>query len=701
MWLTLAGQEFPQVNFSGTVVDFMTPTPQTEELPAFVKRYQEASWRREGMTLLEFARKSNGEGEIVRYIREQHKRYCMDQVRLQTGRGEKDFQKERARLLSGFHARLKAAKAAGDDPETLKSFLEDAGFADLTSLEDFANEYQTRGEKLIAAATHSMLNDKYYGQWLVLNVPFRRLQDFEAKAPEITEKIPARYRNFGLCMHYAPDHWGNDAIISEAMELEAHSAAHIETILHKVRAQRRLVQRYLSGELDGVEEVSASEAESTGCQGLEDGKLTRSQKRLVREMDKQLENALTALQAVDDAALEACIAAAGKQKMLFASGPPGTGKTFAVHEQIRKWQRKGARVLFTLPTGQLASEMRAVHPRIDVDTSHGAFRFHRDLQEAAGVLTQYELAITDEVSMLTAEQFERIAALWKYAEQLPCVVLMGDFWQLPVVDRDAVRCERSPAWVYHVRTLAFHEQVRCKCPTLQRKLNALRTAVPSKKQLQGILRGHRAWKTNSPDGYDLLQNFRKHPDTTVVTCTRAASAHINSLAAKVFFEDRRKRPLGKAAFSYEANQDNFTESGGLKDGRLRAAPTAIYEGMRIFLTANICKEDDFVNGMSAEIQDYDQRSQCLEVLTRTGKRLAIHIVTHELEDGRRVACFPARLGYACTVPKVQGTTLPHITLWLDRAGCRAAAYVALSRVQKDEDYTIAGIVSPAHFVPAQ
>lgn len=46
-------------------------------------------------------------------------------------------------------------------------------------------------------------------------------------------------------------------------------------------------------------------------------------------------------------------------------------------------------------------------------------------------------------------------------------------------------------------------------------------------------------------------------------------------------------------------------------------------------------------------------------------------------------------------------TLPHITLWLDKAGCRAAAYVAMSRVQHDEDYLIAGNVSPAHFIPAK
>ena len=39
--------------------------------------------------------------------------------------------------------------------------------------------------------------------------------------------------------------------------------------------------------------------------------------------------------------------------------------------------------------------------------------------------------------MLTQPHFERILAMWKYAEQLPCLVLVGDFWQLPVVDAPA------------------------------------------------------------------------------------------------------------------------------------------------------------------------------------------------------------------------------------------------------------------------
>ena len=111
--------------------------------------------------------------------------------------------------------------------------------------------------------------------------------------------------------------------------------------------------------------------------------------------------------------------------------------------------------------------------------------------------------------------------------------------------------------------------------------------------------------------------------------------------------------------------------------------------------------NDFVNGMSGEVEDYDASSKCLQVMTRTGKRLAVHLCTEDVEGHGRVTSFPVRLGYACTIPKVQGATLPHITIWLDKPGCRAAAYVALSRVEHDENYLVAGAVCPRHFVPAQ
>eukprot|EP00435_Cladocopium_sp_Y103_P016199 s3343_g4.t1 len=290
--------------------------------------------------------------------------------------------------------------------------------------------------------------------------------------------------------------------------------------------------------------------------------------------------------------------------------------------------------------------------------------------------------------------------MWKYADQLPCLVLLGDFWQLPVVDPKVPRCDESPAWQGHVKVIPFAEQVRCKDPKLQKKLDILRTAQPSMKQMKKLLRDHRAWKSNEPTAYDIL-DLRKQPDTTVVTCSRAACAKANLLAVEAFFEHCHKQPLGNVLFDYEANLDNFDENNKLKSGRLRGAPTEIYEDMRVFLTKNLDKEHDFVNGMAAVVKAYDPPSKCLEVVTRTGQRLAVHMVCSELDDGRRVSSFPLRLGYACTIPKVQGMTLPHVTAWLDSAGCRAAAYVAMSRVAMDTDYLIAGKVCPRHFLPAQ
>ena len=278
---------------------------------------------------------------------------------------------------------------------------------------------------------------------------------------------------------------------------------------------------------------------------------------------------------------------------------------------------------------------------------------------------------------------------------------LGDFWQLPVVDRAAARCNESQAWGGHVKTFHFQEQVRCKDPTLQKKLNVLRTAQPSMKQLRKILRDHRAWKTNTPTSYDILEVFREHEDTTVVTCSRRAAAAANALAMEAFFEHRHKVPLGQALFDYESNLENYDEKNQLKTGRLQGALSEVYQGMRIFLTKNVDKEHDFVNGMSAMVLDYDPVSKCLEVETRTKQHLAVHMMTTQLDDGRKVSAFPVRVGYACTVPKVQGMTLPHITIWLDSIYCRAAAYVAMSRVRRDEDYLIAGLVTPQHFAPAQ
>ena len=109
------------------------------------------------------------------------------------------------------------------------------------------------------------------------------------------------------------------------MALEAHSKARINTILSKVRAQRFLVEKYLSGDLD-VE--SEAEHEAEGGQDATRGnapsqrcRLTPSQTKLMEEIQVGVQNAMVAASATSDEEFEDAVLAAQSKRMLFASGP--------------------------------------------------------------------------------------------------------------------------------------------------------------------------------------------------------------------------------------------------------------------------------------------------------------------------------------------------------------------------------------------
>ena len=188
------------------------------------------------------------------------------------------------------------------------------------------------------------------------------------------------------------------------MALEAHSKARINTILSKVRAQRFLVEKYLSGDLD-VE--SEAEHEAEGRQDATRGnapsqrcRLTPSQTKLMEEIQVGVQNAMVAASATSDEEFEDAVLAAQSKRMLFASGLWHRQNT--VHHQIRAWTSKGARAAHR-SAGLCHARQAPVHRH-----RHGGLLFHRDLSEALGILTQYDLVVLDEVSMLTAAQFDRV-----------------------------------------------------------------------------------------------------------------------------------------------------------------------------------------------------------------------------------------------------------------------------------------------------
>ena len=442
MWLTLFAQKFPQCVMGGTLVDISAPVPRTDLKPESVERYEACKWRSRKMTLLEYLRKSNADGGIIQWLRRRH-------------------------AQSGNHC----------------------------SVEEFANNYHTRGEKVIAVSYVSRLRDEFYGQWMAMHIAFDAIEDLLIE--DVVASVPARMKFFSCAMALGGDYWDDEEQVRQDLEVECIGNDHIETVLNFIKAQRHLMGRYLDGELKPEDEVDVDlidDEDEVRKSAEERIELDPHQRHLKRYLDKQVENAMAAREAADDDTYDAIVDVANqKGKIVVVLGPPGTGKTTAVHKCVKHWHRKGARILFALPTGQLASEMRRVHPEVDVDTCHGAFLFHKELTEALPILTQYDMVIVDELSMLTAEHFDRIYAMWQTAEKLPCVVFLGDFYQLPGPQKPPSRISDSIAYQY-AKKMEFTHMHRCRDPVLAKKLKALRTSVPSMELLKKILK-----KTQSMD----------------------------------------------------------------------------------------------------------------------------------------------------------------------------------------------------------
>ncbi|CAE7216115.1 Pif1 [Symbiodinium sp. CCMP2456] len=509
----------------------------------------------------------------------------------------------------------------------------------LRKLHDLANSCAMSGEKLVACDMLSLFNDRWFGQWLALRQPFRCLDDL--MLPEVREKVPPQYVHFANAVLQCPEFWQDEERIHADLELEA---------MGNVLAQRALVEKFLSGELakedtdgtrEALREVGLLPEEEDPM--FKDVHFNERQERLEKSICKLLDRAKAAREAPNEAAWDRIVEEAKKQN-------------------------------------------RSKHPEADVDTCAGAFFLYKDSVEVMDCLTQYDMIAVDEISQLSQKDFERIIQMWEAADRVPVLVFAGDFWQLPGVQ--PTKATDSPKW-HMVHQIELHDMWRCKDETLRQKLVALRTAMPTKELLKRICLRHKAWSGHrKPTAWDIQQLYRKVPHTTVATCTKRRAAHVNDLSIWVLFTTQR-------------NADNYDEKNNVIAGRPPKPLTMkVYKNLRVHLTRNVDKSSDFVNGMEATVKSYDPNSRCLHVLTKTGRNLAVYPITDWVEGCGYVTAYPVRPGYASTVHKLQGAELEHITVWLDIPFMRAAGYVALSRVQRDTDYLLGGIVTRRHFLPA-
>ena len=652
MVLQLAAQQLPQFRSKGMVRKFVCPVPWEKELPEMVQNYMASGWRKPRMTLLDYLRKAGPNGQI----------------------------QQRYRRL---HQRLKTVVA----------------------LEDWINMTPPSGEILVAAVLYSRNSDRYFGQWLLLNVPFKTLDDLWDPRAAL---VPKSLQFLCLCLLKRPDHWSTADGLREEMALEARTSLSIENAAAQLMSRVELVQAYLSGELRLADHPEPPAPDAAGAAGAAVC-LAAEQQKILAKIREGVARALQRRWPEDEeglgpAAWSQWIASRPPpdNPAIAVLGPAGSGKTTAVECAIREAAAKGAYTGIASPTGMLATRYRVKFPGFDVDTVHGMFALHKPELQTLDMMQPYDLLVLDEVGQLSCKTFERLIRLWDAAARRPAVVFVGDFAQLRGVDATTAR--DSPLW-RRVHKLELHTMRRCKCAELRWKLQLLRTHEPDAAQLRRILKGHRAplHRTDRSQSFeptlaDVKQILKETPKTQFVTFTLRGAQKLNWFAVQALFAG--KALLGELPGDPEHNPDNFGP--GRQMWSAYPQQLRVYPGMRLSITKNEDKEHSFVNGMGCVARRL--RPSGLEVRADTGDVILIHPITkdYELSDGSsyRLTHFPLRPGYCVNLHKIQGATLEHMTLWLDAPNVPAAAYVALSRVQRDKDWRFIGSLLRQHFRPA-
>ncbi len=548
------------------------------------------------------------------------------------------------------------------------------------------------------------LNDRFFGQWAALHIPFRDLE--ELTNADVERLVPRKYKHLANALKLTDDiarvgheyfrFFSDFEKFERYMKAAAKPNTFIRDVQHMINGQRKLIDMYLTGVLDKGDEAAAAavlgETDQRPARDEAGADVVFNKQQLFFEkmVNAAVDRAVLANHSDDWGAADAAREAAYEEnKPVIALGKPGTGKTTVVKACIRRALAAGARVLFALPTAQLASRMREAVGKLGdvcVDTCHAAFKLNAPEADALPLMTLYDFVIVDEVSLLDCPDFDRMMKLWSVAEKVPALVFLGDKYQLPGVGD--TRAWESAAWRSSTcQFVTLAEPWRCKEPRFQKWLDELRTSKPSKYTLEMICRTRKAWDRGEPTADDLKRLYSEHPGTQIVTCTRLGAHKVNLAAVEATYG--RKTPLTVLPGDVDVNPDNYDHGKLRTDRKLKPSEVPVYKGMNVYLTRNIRKEDDFVNGMLCTVESWDASSRMLRVRTRTGHRLAVTPWT-DSEKGN-VVYYPVRLGYASTIHRVQGDEFEHITIWLDVPHMPAAGYTALSRVSTSDDYLIGGL----------
>lgn len=389
---------------------------------------------------------------------------------------------------------------------------------------------------------------------------------------------------------------------------------------------------------------------------------------------------------------------------VFVTGVAGSGKSHWIAALCRALDARQRPYCRTASTGAAAWQIggRTLHNFAGVGLGEKDVKWLlMDLARKPDKMEEWQWVrtlILDEVSMFRPAY---LAKLDELARQLRRsrepfggiqLVMVGDFFQLPPVERNGTRGAK-PATQYLFQAplwkqldmhccLLTHNFRQAQDPAFQRLLHSVRMGQLSEQDVEQLhSRLLSLHPQEDPKQMTKLCSFREE-------ASRINRAELQALKGPERTFEARLQMVGR---KFEMREPSGKE---LEDEKQKSYPVdwqlTLRPGASVLLCRNLDQQDGLFNGARGTVQDFMVVDGVWVpfVLFENGQSLPVLPQRWEQKDGKRVVSvfeqIPLLLRYAVTVHKCQGLTLRRALVTMDFF-VPGQGYVALSRVPTLQD----------------
>ncbi|MGB4762725.1 MAG: PIF1 family ATP-dependent DNA helicase [Candidatus Saccharimonas sp.] len=373
----------------------------------------------------------------------------------------------------------------------------------------------------------------------------------------------------------------------------------------------------------------------------------------------------------------------------FITGPAGTGKTFLLNQFIKLAKYDGKHVSVTATTGLAATHLggTTIHAWAGIgvlDYINERFTDHM-AKGRREIIEKTDVLIIDEVSMLHDYRLDMVDQVCQMVRKSDSpfggiqVVLSGDFFQLPPVNRSG---SREGGFVVGSRVWRELEPVIIYLNTQHRQREG--------DDLLDILTSMRAKDIRRHHAEKLLARTEIEPPAGA----RLTELHTTNVDVDRINEQQLTKLEGDELIyqQHTTGAQNYVEN--LERSVLAPPVLTLKQGALVMAVKNDASRR-FANGSIGTVVDFEPGTEYPVVEFLNGRMVTMMPETWELRDGDKkrasISQVPLRLAWAITVHKSQGMTLDAARIDLRKAFVPGMGYVALSRVKDISNLYLSGI----------